>query len=161
MRPAQGSLPDSVARCKPCSRFMVWTKASWERGRPARTMPGTASVISSTRIDPTAPCLSFGLAVAVPLDAVAACKVALKLSGGHKQQGCGRDARAPRAQSTTHQSAYWCSFVSIRGSSFPSVVFRVTSWITLFPFLDFSFSPSWIVPELFQIRREGADPGIE
>ena len=76
MRPARGSLLDSLAGCKPCSRFIVRSKASWERGRPARTRPGTASAFSRTWIDPTAPWLSFDPAV--------------------KEQGCGRDARAPR-----------------------------------------------------------------
>ena len=74
----------------------MWSKASWERGRPARTRPGTASAFSRTWIDPTAPWLSFDPAVAVPADVVAACKVALMLSNPHKEQGCGRDARAPR-----------------------------------------------------------------
>ena len=68
----------------------------WERGRPARTRPGTASAFSRTWIDPTAPWLSFDPAVAIPADVVAACKVALMLSNPHKEQGCGRDARAPR-----------------------------------------------------------------
>ena len=67
-----------------------------ERGRPARTRLGTASAFSRTWIDPTAPWLSFDPAVAVPADVVAACKVALMLSNPHKEQGCGRDARAPR-----------------------------------------------------------------
>ena len=96
MRPARGFLLDSLAGCKPCSRFIVRSKASWERGRPARTRPGTASAFSRTWIDPTAPWLSFDPAVAVPADVVAACKVALMLSNPHKEQGCGRDARAPR-----------------------------------------------------------------
>ena len=43
-----------------------------------------------------APRLSFGLADAVPADRVAACSIALKLSGGQRNTGCGRDARAPR-----------------------------------------------------------------
>ena len=43
----------------------------------------------------TAPCLCFGRAHAVPAHRVAACSIALKLSGG-QSAGCGRDARAPR-----------------------------------------------------------------
>ena len=56
-----------------------------ERGRPARTMPGAASAISSTWIDPERRRgVFFGLAVAVPADLVAACQVALTLSNLHK-----------------------------------------------------------------------------
>ena len=70
--------------------------ASWERGRPARTKLGTASLISPTWIDrERAPWLSFGLADAVPADGVAACSTALKLSGG--QRGRMRAGR-PRSQ---------------------------------------------------------------
>ena len=58
-------------------------------------MPGTASVISCTWIDPTAPWLSFGPAVAVPLDAVAACKAARKLSDYHKEQNAGGTPALP------------------------------------------------------------------
>ena len=35
LRLAQGVLPDSWAGCKPCLRFVVWMRATWERGRPA------------------------------------------------------------------------------------------------------------------------------
>ena len=49
----------------------------------------------------TAPWLSFGLADGVLAHRVAACSIALKLSGGQRKAaskgtGCGRDARAPR-----------------------------------------------------------------
>ena len=44
----------------------------------------------------TAPWFSFGLAVAVFANVVAARKVALMLNDPHKEKGCGRDARAPR-----------------------------------------------------------------
>ena len=57
-------------------------KASRERGRPARTKPGTTSAISPTWIK--APWRSFDLADAVPADRVAACSIALKLSGGQR-----------------------------------------------------------------------------
>ena len=44
----------------------------------------------------TEPWLSFGLADAVPADRVAACSIALKLSGGQRDR-MRADARAPRA----------------------------------------------------------------
>ena len=69
--------------------------ASWERGRLARTRPGTASAISSTWNDPTAPRLSFDLAVAVTADEVAACKVALMLSDPHMDQDAGGTPALP------------------------------------------------------------------
>ena len=94
MRPANGFLPDSSARCKLCFRFIVWMKASWERGRPARTMPDTASAISQDRPE-TAPRLSFGLAVAVPADVVATCKVALMLSDPQLGQDAGGTPALP------------------------------------------------------------------
>ena len=78
-------------------------------------------------------------------------------TGASAGTGCGRDARAPRAQSTTHQSVYWCSFVSIRGSSFPFVSFLVALRRPSCPFVDNSFSlegpvltrlrPSCIIPQ--------------
>ena len=43
----------------------------------------------------TAPWLSFGLADGVPAHRVAACSIALKLSGGQRNR-MRRDARAPR-----------------------------------------------------------------
>ena len=43
----------------------------------------------------TAPWLSFGLAAAVPADRVAACSIALKLSGGHRER---MRAGRPRSQ---------------------------------------------------------------
>ncbi len=70
--------------------------ASWERGRPARTKPGPASAISPHLDQPgTVPWLSFGLADAVPADRVAACSIALKLSGGQRD---GMRAGRPRSQ---------------------------------------------------------------
>ena len=97
MRPAQGSLLNSWAGCKPCSRFVMWSKASWERGRPARTMTGTASAIPSAWINPAAPWLSFGQAVAVTAGVVAACKAARKLSDHHKEQYAGGTPALPGA----------------------------------------------------------------
>ncbi len=79
---------------------------SWERGRPARTMTGTASGISSTWIDPTAPWLSFGLAVAVTADVVAACKAARKLSDHHKQQHAGGTPALPGVTSPLRGSPH-------------------------------------------------------
>ena len=81
--------------CKPCSRSIVWMMASWERGRLARTRPGTASAISSTWIDPTAPRLSFDQDVAVATDEMAACKVALMLSVPHMDQDAGGTPALP------------------------------------------------------------------
>ena len=71
-------------------------KASWERGRPARTKPGPASPISPTWINRErrhAP--PSGMADAVPADRVAACSIALKLSGGQRD---GMRAGRPRSQ---------------------------------------------------------------
>ena len=80
-------------------------KASWERGRPARTKPGTASAISSTWINrerrhgsPAAWSTPFPqtgwLATASHGSSAAA-----------KGTGCGRDARAPRRCSTTQNAS--------------------------------------------------------
>ena len=69
-----------------------------ERGRPARTMPGTASAIPPHLDQPaTAPWLSFGLAAAVTADVVAACKAARKLSDHHKGQHAGGTPALPGA----------------------------------------------------------------
>ncbi len=96
MRPAQGSLLDSLGTCKPCSRFIVWMKASWERGRPARTKPGAASANSYTWIDrqrrlgsPSAWPLRFLQRGGCPQSRADAQRPP-------KGKGCGRDARAPR-----------------------------------------------------------------
>ena len=79
-------------------------KASRERGRPARTKPGTAVPPASCHslghlphLDQpgTAPWLSFGLADAVPAHRVAACSIALKLSGGQRDR---MRAGRPRSQ---------------------------------------------------------------
>ena len=71
--------------------------ASRERGRPARTKPGTASDISPHLDQPgTAPWLSFGLANAVPTNRMDACKLALTLSGLY--EGKRMRARRPRSQ---------------------------------------------------------------
>ena len=70
--------------------------AAWERGRPAPTKPGTASAISPTWIDrerrhgsPSAWPMLF------PPDRVAACSIALKLSGGQRDR---MRAGRPRSQ---------------------------------------------------------------
>ena len=84
--------PKCFCNFAPCHGMM----ASWERGRPARTKPGTASAISPTWIDRgTTPWLSFGLTDAVPADRVAACSIALKLSGGQRDR---MRAGRPRSQ---------------------------------------------------------------
>ena len=71
-------------------------KAFWERGRPARTKPGTASAISPNRDQAgTTPCLSFSLAEVVPADRVAACSIALELSGSQRDR---MRAGRPRSQ---------------------------------------------------------------
>ena len=70
--------------------------ASWERGRPARTKPGTALDHLPHLDQPgTAPWVSFGLTAAVPADRVAACSIALKLSGGQRER---MRAGRPRSQ---------------------------------------------------------------
>ena len=67
-----------------------WKTTSWERGCPARTRPGTAWPISATSIDArTAPLLPFCLADAVPAGRVAACRIALKLSGRQSAKAVG------------------------------------------------------------------------
>ena len=70
--------------------------ASWERGRPARTKPGH-SLGHLPHLDQpgTEPWLSFGLADAVPAHRVAACSIALKLSGGQRDR---MRAGRPRSQ---------------------------------------------------------------
>ena len=71
-------------------------RASRERGRPARTKSGTASPIPPHLDQPgTASWLSFGLADGVPADRVAACSIALKLSGGQRDR---MRAGRPRSQ---------------------------------------------------------------
>ena len=63
----------------------------WERGRPARTRPGTASPVSATSINPEwRHCSLFRPADAVPDDRIAACRIAMKLSGrqASKAAGC-------------------------------------------------------------------------
>ena len=69
--------------------------ASRERGRPARTKPGTASAVSPTWINSERRHGSFGLADGVPADRVAACSIALKLSGGQRDR---MRAGRPRSQ---------------------------------------------------------------
>ena len=71
-------------------------KAPWERGRPARTNPGTASVISTTWINrerrpgsPSAWPLLFPPTGWLPAASHGS-------SAAAKGTGCGRDARAPR-----------------------------------------------------------------
>ena len=70
--------------------------ASRERGRPARTKPGH-SLGHLPHLDRpgTAPWLSFGLAAAVPAHRVAACSIALKLSGVQRDS---MRAGRPRSQ---------------------------------------------------------------
>ena len=59
--------------------------ASRERGRPARTKPGTASAISPTwNQSAAAPCLCFGRAHAVPAGRAVGCNIAGKLSGNRR-----------------------------------------------------------------------------
>ena len=71
-------------------------KASRERGRPARTKPGTALATSPTWINrQRRHGLSFGLADGVPAHRVAACSIALKLSGGQRDS---MRAGRPRSQ---------------------------------------------------------------
>ena len=72
-------------------------KASWERGRPARTKPGTASAISPTWINrerrhgsPSAWPMLFPPTGWLPAASHGS-------SAAAKGTGCGRDARAPRA----------------------------------------------------------------
>ena len=80
-----------------------WDEAPRERGRPARTKPGTASAISSTRIDrQRRHVLCFGRAHAVPAGRVAGCRIAGKPSGRRRETACGRDARAPGRSSSHH-----------------------------------------------------------
>ena len=73
-------------------------KACWERGRPARTKPGTASAISPTWINrerrhgsPTAWPLLFPPTGWLPAASHGS-------SAAAKGTGCGRDARAPRGK---------------------------------------------------------------
>ena len=74
-----------------------------ERGRPARTMPGTAWAISPHLDQPaTAPWLSFGLAAAVTADVVAACKAARKLSDHQRDS-----MRAGRPRSRGQSLPLW------------------------------------------------------
>ena len=72
-------------------------KACWERGRPARTKPGTASPISPTWINrerrhgsPSAWPMLFPPTGWLPA-------ASHGNSAAAKGRGCGRDARAPRA----------------------------------------------------------------
>ena len=51
----------------------------------------------------TAPWLSFGLAAAVPADRVAACSIALKLSGGQRDR---MRAGRPRSQAIPNHSPF-------------------------------------------------------
>ncbi len=70
--------------------------ASWERGRPARTKPGTASVISPTWINREQ---RHGSTSAWPLLFPPTGWLPAALHGSSaaaKGTGCGRDARAPR-----------------------------------------------------------------
>ena len=79
-------------------------KAPRERGRPARTNPGIASPISSTRIEPAAaPWLCFGRAHAIPAGSVAGCRIAGKLSDNPRER-----MRAGRPRSRV-VSSRWCS----------------------------------------------------
>ena len=82
-----------------------------ERGRPASTRVAACGIALKRQrqhqawhslghlphLDQpaTAPWRSFGLAKAVPAGRVAACSIALKLSGAANGTACGRDARAP------------------------------------------------------------------
>ena len=71
-------------------------KSPWERGRPARTRPGTASAIFPHCDQPgTAPWLSVGLAVAVPAGLVAGCSIAGKLSDGQRHKDAGETPALP------------------------------------------------------------------
>ena len=70
-------------------------KASWERGRPARTTAGAASATSHLHQPGTAPWLSVALAAAVPAGRVAVCSVARKLSGSQRDR---MRAGRPRSQ---------------------------------------------------------------
>ena len=67
-----------------------------ERGRPARTKPGTASAISPHLDQPATPWVAFGLANAVPTNRMDACKLALTLSGLY--EGKRMRARRPRSR---------------------------------------------------------------
>ena len=90
-------LPDSLAGCKPCSRSYVWSKASWERGRPGRTMPRhSLGHLRHSDRPGTAPGVSLGLAVEVHTDRLAACQVVLTLSDLHK--GIRMRAGRPRSR---------------------------------------------------------------
>ena len=67
-----------------------------ERGRPARTMPRhSLGHLRHSDRPAAAPWLSFGLAVVVTADVVAACKAARKLSDHHKQQHAGGTPALP------------------------------------------------------------------
>ena len=93
------SWDDSWERGRPARTMM----ASWERGRPARTKPGTGlGHLPHLNQPGMVPWLSFGLADAVPADRVAACSIALKLSGGQ-----GDRMRAGRPRSPAMPSRRW------------------------------------------------------
>ena len=91
--------------------------ASWERGRPARTMTASRERGRPARtklgtglghlphLDQpgTAPWLSFGLADGVPAHRVAACSIALKLSGGQRDR---MRAGRPRSQAPGRGGSY-------------------------------------------------------
>ena len=81
---------------------MSWMKAAWERGRPARTKPGTASTISPTWIKWERRHGSpYGLTDAVAAHRVAACSIALMLSGGQRDR---MRAGRPRSQAMPNHS---------------------------------------------------------
>ena len=74
---------------------MSLDEAPRERGRPARTNPGTASAISSTRVDRQR---CHGSASAGPMRFPPAGRPAAASQGNRaagEGRGCGRDARAP------------------------------------------------------------------
>ena len=82
---------------------MSWDEAPRERGRPARTNPGTASPISSTRIDRQRRQGSASArAHAVPAGRVAGCRIAGKLSGRQRER---MRAGRPRSRGV---SSRWC-----------------------------------------------------
>ena len=95
-----GAPPSTTSGTKMLLQFcalgvtMSWDDGLWERGRPARTKPGLDHLPHLDQPG-TAPWLSFGLADGVPADRVAACSIALKLSGGQRDR---MRAGRPRSQ---------------------------------------------------------------
>ena len=95
--PSTTSCTKILLQCCALGVTMSWDDGSWERGRPARTKPGTAWAIFPTWINrernhgsPSAWPMLFPQTGWLPAASHGS-------SAAAKGAGCGRDARAPRA----------------------------------------------------------------